>query len=559
MSFHRSSGVTILGGEQTNIRRDQYLYHLEHSRIGHLEIQRSTVNNYYPQKRIQTIWDNYREICTGDIYLVDMVGRTTYIEHERDTRRLDPVIRADRSFYKALVGEKGRECLYVKYGGVDALKAFQRDFEKYSCVKYEAYHSALPIFHQCLTPRNIHVAQLFGYSKSGLPALIFHDALIPIAHIFERNHLSPVLYAYFAKQFSLMHLQLNLNDRMALGILWIDPRTGGFRVGPHVGIASDRCWDIFAGPVLNNDPYASYLSIQAFSDNDSVLEYLSQTTSNGDILRGISFCSRTIGEWVTDDDAIYLLPSLPGTIYHRSSREVLAGWRGIEGQWYYELTHLIHDTLSPVWESKSIMENGLVRFTVPVVDLQQFQYLELRYELCPTSSWATLTRLWLSQAHHVFSRLRPQIQGDGWEEYGILGGFNLRLSCEGDRRFSDVLRGKILYLFLPPNPQPSDANSIWRTWTKGQKYFCSFDPLGKDEISAALQTSLGIPILATRIQIWHDFWDRTAYEAVQRLQCCNGSDTKPTDFICSAYFPTFEVDNYEDFEEETMIKLHPPH
>jgi hypothetical protein len=56
------------------------------------------------------------------VYLVDAIGKTAYIEQEKDTRNRDATIEAKRSFYKAVIGEERKEYLYVKYEGYDALK-----------------------------------------------------------------------------------------------------------------------------------------------------------------------------------------------------------------------------------------------------------------------------------------------------------------------------------------------------------------------------------------------------------------------------------------------------
>ncbi|ESK81680.1 hypothetical protein Moror_15862 [Moniliophthora roreri MCA 2997] len=65
--------------------------------------------------------------------------------------------------------DKDLKFLHIAYSGPDALKAFHQDFEQFSCV------------------RDVAVAQLFGYNDGqfALPALIFYDALVPVAHIFE--------------------------------------------------------------------------------------------------------------------------------------------------------------------------------------------------------------------------------------------------------------------------------------------------------------------------------------------------------------------------------------
>uniref|UniRef100_A0A0W0G9T4 Uncharacterized protein n=1 Tax=Moniliophthora roreri TaxID=221103 RepID=A0A0W0G9T4_MONRR len=73
--------------------------------------------------------------------------------------------------------------------------------------------------------RSTKVAQLFGYNDSQFapPALIFYDALVPVAHIFEQNQFSSLLYIYFEYQFRANHISSTDVDFCEL---WVQPRTG---------------------------------------------------------------------------------------------------------------------------------------------------------------------------------------------------------------------------------------------------------------------------------------------------------------------------------------------
>ncbi|KAK7047406.1 hypothetical protein VNI00_006637 [Paramarasmius palmivorus] len=535
MSFRNTSEVTISGGVLTNVGRDQYQYRWDQPCIRHLQIVKK---RYLQQTRkgkgkgIRTSWDNYKEVGTGEVYLVDAVGKTAYIEQEKDTRSRDTTIEARRSFYKAVIGEERKEYLYVKYEGYDALKAFRRDFEKYSREK------------------DVHIAQLFGYNKSDPPALIFYDALVPVARIFEQNHLSPILYTYFSHQSNSMAIKVE--PRTALGSLWIDSTSGALRIGPHIEITSERRWDIFAPKIStaedrNGD--SSCLGIQTYSDNDSILEFLCRTTTAQNILHGIRCCSTTTGEWVTNAEAVSLLSHRPGTIYNLRTREILARCRDVGESWFYELYH-IHDASTMIWDTRAMMKDRAVRFTV--TSPMDIQLLNLRYELCPTSSWATLTGSWLSQAHGVVEQVDPRF-GEP-----TIGGFGLLLRPENIGSLGAILEKTPLYLFIRPIPRPSDPAYIWTRWMGGQKYFWSFDPCSEEPMSQESCKALGIPDFTCTIQIWHDLWDHIAYEAVEKLQEQNGLNARTADFARALGLPILDVaaaecDQIWELENSTLL------
>ncbi|ESK88611.1 hypothetical protein Moror_3109 [Moniliophthora roreri MCA 2997] len=515
MSFQGSSHITIEGGTFTYVAGDQHNHYHEN------------IQYVAQEERKPTVWDEYHKVPTWKVYLKRTIGETMV---KRDLMEDWSRLEARRTISIARIHEtdKDLEFIHVGYSGQDAFEAFQRDFEQFSLVK------------------NANVAQLFGYNnnQAGVPALIFYDALVPVAHIFERNRFSSLLYTYFNFQFG---AALIPGKNVTINDLWIHPSTGELRKGPYVRDSSPRIFGFTADPVPSSGTLQALLPLQSLNDSGVVFSYLVQILNASDILRGICRSSSLTVELVADEEALFMLQSLPGAIYSRGQRDIIGRWLERTESWHYGLWGAweVRGAPEAMRASKIVLDDGSVRFTVTPLDIHHLQALWLRYGLFPGADWNIFADAWLSQAHRVFSQTRIQV--DQYDEYSNLRGFWLGFDVE---RVARAPNENTLYLFIRPIPRPSDEETIWESWMNGRKYFWSFDSSGHEEISEDVRVSLGLPSFTSSVKIAHTWWDLGAYDAIRQLHVFNGFSPTTTDLTQSLHFPVLQVVGDEHRFEE---------
>ncbi|ESK84923.1 hypothetical protein Moror_9263 [Moniliophthora roreri MCA 2997] len=519
MAFHGSSNFTVQDGRFTNVE-------------GNLNL----VQYVDRQRRERTIWNEYKRVRTGKIHIKRTVGSTDVRgNYPRGNYRSWRNVNARRTINIASIqGEdKDSEFLCITYSGPDASRAFHWDFEQFS------------------RERNVNVAQLFGYNDGqfSLPALIFYKALVPVAHIFERNHFSSLLQTYFHYLCGAVQIGNNVMD---LCELWICPRTGTLCTGPYVQYSSTTSRYSATSLITGNEH--PFLPLQTYSNSNMLFSYLTQTLSPQNIIQGIAWSCNSTFEWVTNENAVFLPSCLPGMVYSRIHLGIIAQWPGDMREWYYEQQILVGlpDEMQDSWVH---MSDKSIRITVMPSDIQhlQDQVLYIYYDLCPAQEWWDFADSWISQAHSVFSQCGSQ---DSLEDYCILNGFWLGLQCKSDQQtFTDgnILTNEPFYLFIQPIPHPSDGETIWNTWVQRPKYLWSFDASGHKEIPEDIQFSLGLPSFTSELAVVHNFWDQIGYDAIQQLQMLNGFNSTTTDFAQSLGHQILEVigdrAHFEEVEE----------
>ncbi|KAI3602598.1 hypothetical protein WG66_009360 [Moniliophthora roreri] len=522
MSIQGSSRITVEHSQFTNVGRDQH----NNNNV------RGDLIQYFNREERQE-W--YYNVPTCKVRLKRRVGET--LVQRWDQRKWRHLNACRKISIASISGEdKDSEFLYILYTGPDAFKAFQQDFEQFSSIK------------------DINCVQLYGYNQgTSLPALPL--APVPFSQIFEQNQLSPLLYTYICCQFGVAQIASNILDVCEL---WINPRTGQLSRGPFFGSFQILAYlaSGFSSNSASNNP--TPLPLQAYSDSTTIFNYLIQTLTAYNILQGINTSSRGTYEVIANKDTASVLLSLPGTIYHITHREIIARWPGDRKKWYYKPDHQwnIPDAM---WESKVDMNNGSIRFTVLPSDIQDLQ--NQSFGLCYTllGEWNELTESWLSQAHSVFSQLG--ICKDEWEEYTILSCFWLSFQCQkkhSAQKNRDISASEPLYLFIQPIPRPSDSETTWNSWVMRSKYFWSFDSSGCREMSEDLQVSLELLSFASQIEVWHIWWNCSAYDAIQQLHASKGFNPKTLSLTQSLKLPIFEVVGGEGRLEELQDAELPP-
>ncbi|KAK7026864.1 hypothetical protein VNI00_015406 [Paramarasmius palmivorus] len=318
MAFYASSNFTINGAQLANVERDQHI----------VTVHGNLVQCTHQKVPASTIWDEYIRVPTGRVFIKKTIGSTNVKRRDKQHRVWQDVDARRTINIARIQGEdKEAEFLYLTYSGGDAFKAFKCDFEEFS--------------------------QASGCV--GVPALIFYDALVPVAHIFERNDFSPILHVYFNHQSG----AAGIPQGSTFGELWVEPISGVLQTGPYVEDSSNRHFVAsgFGADSVIGDGSMPLLSLEKFGSSITVFEYLSRTLSAQAIIRGIRRSYRFHREVVTEEEAIDMLSSLPGTVYNRTSRNIVMRYPHNQGAWCFGLWKA-GDGMDT---SPEIMEDGLVR------------------------------------------------------------------------------------------------------------------------------------------------------------------------------------------------------
>ncbi|ESK90717.1 hypothetical protein Moror_4122 [Moniliophthora roreri MCA 2997] len=516
MSIQGSSHLAIEHSQLAYVGKDQHNTHVQGDLVQYFGREESWE---------RTIWDEYRNIPTYGIHLKRSIGET--LVKRWDQRKWRHLNACCKISIASISGEdKDSEFLYILYTGPDAFKAFQQDFEQFSCIK------------------DINCIQLYGYNQgTKFPALVFHNTPVPVSHILEQNQFSPLLHTYIQHQSAVAQIS---SSNLDVCELWLDPRTGQLSRG--LLVSWSLAWGTLAHGLNSNSTSnnPTPLSLQTYSDSTAVFNYLIQTLTASNILKGIIWSNRMTLRAIANKDIASVLSSLPGTIYNRTYHKIIARWPEDRKKWYFKLEGQwkIPDAM---WESKVDMDNGLIRFTVLPLDIQDLQNQQfwLFYDLF--GEWDEFAKSWLSQAHSVFSQLG--ICKNKWKKYAIMLCFWLVL--EGQKRHltqnnGDIPANKPLYLFILPVPRPSDSETIWNSWVTGSKYFWSFNSSGNQEVSEDLKLSF----FSSRIMVRHVWWDHSAYNAIQQLHVSKGFDPKTLSLAQSLEFSILKVAGDEERFEE---------
>ncbi|KAI3614152.1 hypothetical protein WG66_000141 [Moniliophthora roreri] len=523
-----SSNIAIHESQFTIVQGSQHNTHV------HVNYERQRQNEL-------TIWDDYRRIRTGDIYLTKVIGNS---DASKDTlyrlsrrRRGDSDARRTISVARVRGEGKDEEFLYVRYSGKDALEVFKRDFYEFSAVK------------------DLNVAQLFGYNNNrrGIPALIFYyDALIPLNRVLSVEHESqgfPFLYVYF--QFLLGALRMcEERHYFNLDELWIEPRSGTLRRGPRVenhvigDIGPSRVFDV------PSDPPLGLLSVRAYNNTSIVFDYLIRILSTDVLLEVVSEAYKSSWERLTAVEAWSYLPDL---LWRMNDRDSIVWWTGFAER--LQCVCVQHSQWAG--DEGVVMKDGTIRYQVS--GLVNCGHLSLTYRFLHNGE-LDMEKWWLAQAHRVFGQLG--IPEEEWQEYSITTRFWLGLyptkgnTCQ--QEYTNTMSGNpATYLFIQPISCVSEDGSIWGSRAESPEYFWSFDPSGQEEMSESTRASLGLPSFTTKIDLRWQTWDLGAYKAVEMMHLSKGFDPETTAFARSLGFPIVQPigdeDRFQNLDDSSIV------
>ncbi|KAK7047419.1 hypothetical protein VNI00_006650 [Paramarasmius palmivorus] len=531
MSFHAASQFSIHGGQFTYVAGSV-----------HNNVEGNLVQHIYriQEEEDSTLWDDYEQISTGKIYLKKTLLESS-VNAEIGWNALDA--RRTISIARIRGEDKEEEFLHVGYSGRDAFETFKRDFDKFSRIK------------------NANVAQLFGYNKrrAGVPALIFYDALVPVANVFDRNHYSSILYTYFNYQVGVAQIS---DGSLTLNNLWVHP-SGELRTGPYVRDGSTRLWSFSKDSFTGND---QFLTIPAFNNTELILEYLARKLPARQILRGICRSSQLIVKSTAVKDAAFMLATLPGAIYSKTTGQVVARSSEDNEKWYYGqwapwgLRGSLPDVIK---QSKVVTADDAVRFTVPPTDIPELKTMSVLYGLWPRNGWDSFADSWLAQAHSVFNQ--RGISERDYGEYANLRGF--WFDFERDEQTlpqnpAEARNDRPAFLFIRPVPRPADGESAWKAWSEKKKYFWSYDASGQEKMSEERHLALGLPSFNIRMRLSHTWWSNVDYNDVKRIHAQRRFDPTTTDLCRSLNFPVLVIigdeNRFVEIEDDDLPDEFPP-
>ncbi|KAK1229426.1 hypothetical protein PQX77_007523 [Marasmius sp. AFHP31] len=456
--FYKARNTHINGGNYNHVQGDQY-------------------NNYNYTTIVQareeelTEFDEYYRVKRGALLKLKDVGCSTYPRRWDDGDRErweEGKPRVDRTICTARVLEQpGMVFTVVQYSGPDARRTFEDDFRMLSRI---------------LTST---VSQIYGYTKSEIPSLIFYNEMIPAAHL-RVGELGNVYLASIARQLGCAKggIFLMTNE------LWMDCGRGVFCRGPpgpaRAGWGRFRIGDLpLAADLVREDVLLRFLASVKLKEVDhNVVWHL------------LSGGFRPPFRRVSQPTVISTLTNTPIAVANNT-------W-GIR-----------HGNLSDV---KSL-ENGLTRFTLtgPPEDIS------LLWNYGAGNAW-------LSQAWNIFGARGISLEDDLSVYKLVYPTAQLDSINIPSAEYSEVQREQRsqqpIYLFVcqPPSDLSNCRTSSLHHW--------SFHKDGRSPLSHEACRSLGLPIKLVFRHLDPNYFAASdnAYRCLHQYQLNRGFDPSTADF-----------------------------
>ncbi|KAJ6452800.1 hypothetical protein C8R45DRAFT_1040128 [Mycena sanguinolenta] len=145
---------------------------------------------------------------------------------------------------------------------------------------------------------------------------------------------------------------------------------------------------------------------------------------------------------------------------------------------------------------------------------------------------------WLSQANHIFRRLRIV---SNFEHYVYHRSVTFELNI-----LKATKKPPVGFLFLCPehNLQTGRLTFCWPDQERAA--YWSLDPTGVDRLSTEEATQLGFPPLQFTAMVTGDFWDANVYDALRRFHQAKGFDPDSQDLARHLGEPLYGVSSVID-------------
>ncbi|KAF9063409.1 hypothetical protein BDP27DRAFT_237958 [Rhodocollybia butyracea] len=210
-------------------------------------------NHYYRDRaRIEVApGKQFPIIHMSDIYLLGTIARYEI----QDSCGSVQVTRTVRT-----VKFKSDRLTMVTYEGPNAKEDFEDDVLRYS---------------QTWSPN---LAQLYGITEWNLPAMIFHDELIPYAYLFNSCISRPIAHAYLMYRYLVDSMQASLsrNRKRRMAIFpsqhWMQPASGLICLGPN----GPRVFQIeyVEAETGSHEHWIPALTFQAYASDEAIVKHI---------------------------------------------------------------------------------------------------------------------------------------------------------------------------------------------------------------------------------------------------------------------------------------------
>ncbi|KAF7377107.1 hypothetical protein MSAN_00129700 [Mycena sanguinolenta] len=374
---------------------------------------------------------------------------------------------------------------------------------------------------QYMRLRHPNIVQICGAASSnGIHATLFNDDLILLEEVLDRyknSHFSTIyIYAHCSQDFREVHNYIYSAFQRALYpsqcTNWIRRSTG--RLCAELTNASDNLriyFNISELPGLSRIYPVSAEAITTFIDLLTVKQYH-------------HICGWNLGQHQTFTYSVDTnsVDQGPGAVFHCS-------WDPLEDS--IEIAFLpsaeaprLGDWSALQGGTGEVMPNSWTRLamllTAPCIPLGNY--------FNPHS--------WLSQANHIFHRLRIM---SNFKEYVRLNYVSFRLKiCKS---VEDPPPG---FLFLCPKEDFQTGSSSF-CWPACPAYW-SLDPSGVDCLSPEAATRLGFPLFELTITTYGYSWDASVYEGLRQFHQAKGFDPYSQDVAQHLGLPLYVLSSQGD-------------
>ncbi|KAK6966622.1 hypothetical protein R3P38DRAFT_906414 [Favolaschia claudopus] len=143
---------------------------------------------------------------------------------------------------------------------------------------------------------------------------------------------------------------------------------------------------------------------------------------------------------------------------------------------------------------------------------------------------------WLSQANHIFGRLKVK---SGFHKHVMLDQISLRVKLKWSRKRSRPSQDG--FLFLCPE-QDFITGSAFLKWQPPERcWYWSLYPSGVPQLSQEEATKLGFPTILLVTELAGKSWDESVYVGLREFHKCKGFDPESQDMAVELEEPLYEL------------------
>ncbi|KAJ6462928.1 hypothetical protein C8R45DRAFT_1220424 [Mycena sanguinolenta] len=449
---------------------------------------------------------DFRMIPLGDIDLRHQIQ----IEERRGVVKYQPhveraCVRRVHSAKAIIAGRRSRVTVAV-YQGTDAEEEWRQELAKY------------------MSMRHPNIVQIYGAASSnGIHAMLFNDDLVPLPQFLNR---------YRDSSFSTIYIYACCNSDFSAAHNYIYSASGQYLFSSHCTSWIRRSTGRLCTE-LTSASLGDYSRLEHSLESPALLGIYNLSVDAETIATFIDLVTleqyHRICTWNLRQRRTFNLSAStivnPGTVFHCANNLLddpveIAFLPSAEtlrlGNW----TTLKQST-------REVMPNGWTRFESGGVFNNTISILLYIY---------TDRGTWLSQANHIFHRLRTM---SNFEDYVVMDRIRFYLNIL--QTTGEPPEG---FLFLGPQED-------FRT---GPSSFCcpahpaywSLDPSGVDRLNQDDATLLGFPVFKFTAKAYGRSWDASVYEGLRQFHKAKGFDPYNQDVARHLGYPLFQVSSQVD-------------